>query len=102
MIDFEKLKQIVEKKFIGKISQVPPKFSNIKVNGKRAHELSRKSDIDFVIIIIIIIIIIIFVIVIMWINEGNPLESTRTISQKPQRATLHRYWKMQNEGKSKK
>ncbi len=46
-IDFEKLKQIVEKKFIGKISQVPPKFSNIKVNGKRAHELSRKSNIDF-------------------------------------------------------
>ncbi len=33
-------------KFIGKISQVPPKFSAKKVNGKRAYELSREN-IDF-------------------------------------------------------
>ncbi len=45
-LDFEKLKQLINEKFIGKINQVPPKYSNIKVDGKRAHELSRKN-IDF-------------------------------------------------------
>ncbi len=46
-IDFELLTKIIEEKFKGKISQVPPKFSNIKVNGKRAHELSRSNNDDF-------------------------------------------------------
>ncbi len=32
------------KKFIGEIKQVPPKFSAIKVNGKRAYELARKGE----------------------------------------------------------
>ncbi len=30
------------KKFIGKIDQVPPEFSAIKINGKRAYEFARK------------------------------------------------------------
>ncbi len=42
----DKVKKIIEEKFIGIIKQVPPKYSNIKVNGKRAHELSR-SNIEF-------------------------------------------------------
>lgn len=33
-------------KFIGEIMQTPPKYSAIKINGKRAYELARK-DIDF-------------------------------------------------------
>ena len=33
-------------KFIGKISQIPPKYSAIKINGKKACELAR-NDIDF-------------------------------------------------------
>ncbi len=36
----------VSKKFIGKISQTPPKFSAVKINGKRAYDLARKN-IDF-------------------------------------------------------
>lgn len=30
--------------FIGDISQVPPKYSAIKINGKRAYELARKDE----------------------------------------------------------
>ena len=33
------------KKFIGKIEQIPPAFSAVKVNGKRAYELARKSEV---------------------------------------------------------
>ena len=33
-------------KFIGKISQIPPKFSSKSINGKRAYELARQN-IDF-------------------------------------------------------
>ncbi len=50
LIDFEidenELKQLVQKQFVGKIKQTPPKYSNIKVDGKRAHELSR-SNVEF-------------------------------------------------------
>ncbi|BDU67692.1 MAG: hypothetical protein TYPL_3450 [Candidatus Tyloplasma litorale] len=41
-----KLNKMIEKKFVGEILQIPPNYSNIKINGKRAHELSRKN-IDF-------------------------------------------------------
>ena len=34
------------KKFIGEIKQIPPKFSSIKVNGKRAYMLARNNE-DF-------------------------------------------------------
>ena len=30
-------------KFIGEIEQIPPKFSAIKINGKRAYDLARES-----------------------------------------------------------
>ena len=33
-------------KFIGEIDQVPPKYSAVKINGRRAYDLARK-DIDF-------------------------------------------------------
>ena len=32
------------KKFIGKLSQVPPKYSAVKVNGKRAYKLARNNQ----------------------------------------------------------
>lgn len=31
-------------KFIGEIQQIPPKYSAIKINGKRAYEYARKGD----------------------------------------------------------
>ncbi len=46
-INFSELENLINEKFKGVISQVPPKHSNIKVNGKRAHELTRKGKIDF-------------------------------------------------------
>lgn len=36
----------IEKSFLGKIKQIPPKFSAVHVNGKRAYQLSREG-IDF-------------------------------------------------------
>jgi len=38
-----KIIQIIKEKFIGKISQVPPIFSAIKINGKKAYEIARKN-----------------------------------------------------------
>ncbi|MBR0488557.1 tRNA pseudouridine(55) synthase TruB [Candidatus Saccharibacteria bacterium] len=35
--------ELVTSKFIGKISQTPPRFSAIKVNGERAYKLARKG-----------------------------------------------------------
>ena len=32
------------KKFIGKHSQVPPQYSAVKVNGKRAYKLARNNQ----------------------------------------------------------
>ncbi len=46
-VKFEDVQKLINEKFIGKISQVPPKYSNIKVDGKRAHELSRGGNTDF-------------------------------------------------------
>lgn len=37
---------IVISKFIGKITQIPPKYSAIKINGKRAYDLAR-NNIEF-------------------------------------------------------
>ncbi len=42
---FEEVKNSCNK-FLGKISQIPPKFSAKKINGKRAYELARQG-IDF-------------------------------------------------------
>ncbi len=41
----ESIKKII-KRFQGKITQVPPNFSSIKINGRRAYELARKNN-DF-------------------------------------------------------
>jgi tRNA pseudouridine55 synthase len=43
--NFEKINEVI-KNFIGKIKQKPPKFSAIKIKGKRAYELARKGK-DF-------------------------------------------------------
>ena len=40
--DENKIKEILPK-FIGKIEQVPPKYSAIKINGKRAYALAREG-----------------------------------------------------------
>jgi tRNA pseudouridine55 synthase len=41
-INFDKISEIL-KIFTGEISQLPPKFSAIKINGKRLYELARKG-----------------------------------------------------------
>lgn len=38
------IKKVVQENFTGKISQMPPKFSAKKVNGKRAYDLARKGE----------------------------------------------------------
>ena len=40
----EAIEKIIEVDFMGKILQVPPKFSAIKVNGRRAYDFSRKGE----------------------------------------------------------
>jgi len=42
---YEAIKFIIKKFFTGKIDQIPPMFSAVKINGKRAYKLARK-DID--------------------------------------------------------
>lgn len=45
-ITLEKIQEVI-KKFLGRIEQIPPKFSACKIDGKRAYELARKGkDID--------------------------------------------------------
>src|SRR5690554_3271882 len=39
----EKVKEVLQK-FVGEIKQVPPSFSAVKVNGKRAYELARVGE----------------------------------------------------------
>ena len=40
----EELVKETLKKFIGEIQQIPPTYSAIKINGKRAYEYARKGD----------------------------------------------------------
>jgi tRNA pseudouridine55 synthase len=40
----EKIQEVINRNFLGNICQVPPIYSAIKVNGKRAYELARKGD----------------------------------------------------------
>ena len=42
-IDIQKLRNVVKEKFIGKISQVPPRVSAKHVNGERAYKLARQG-----------------------------------------------------------
>lgn len=45
--DLQMLNKIIAQHFMGKIKQIPPKFSAIQVNGKRAYDLARKgADFD--------------------------------------------------------
>jgi len=40
----EEVKNVLEKHFVGNITQIPPNFSAVKINGKRAYDLARKSE----------------------------------------------------------
>ena len=40
----EAIKSTIKKYFMGNIDQTPPKFSAVKVDGKRAYELARKNE----------------------------------------------------------
>ncbi len=39
----EEIQKILEDKFTGKIDQIPPKYSALKINGKRAYDLARQG-----------------------------------------------------------
>lgn len=36
--------KLIEQKFLGKIQQIPPKFSAIQIDGKRAYDMARKGQ----------------------------------------------------------
>ncbi len=40
----EQIRELIAEKFLGKIAQVPPKFSAIKIAGKKAYQLARKGE----------------------------------------------------------
>lgn len=40
----EDIEAVIKEKFIGEISQIPPKYSALKINGKRAYEMARKGE----------------------------------------------------------
>ena len=40
---FENIKKVINKFFVGEISQIPPIFSAVKINGERAYKLARKN-----------------------------------------------------------
>lgn len=44
IIDENKIKAIIKEKFIGRQQQVPPKYSALKINGKRAYEKAREGE----------------------------------------------------------
>ncbi len=39
----EKLKNVISEKFMGEIEQLPPMYSAVKINGKKAYEYARKG-----------------------------------------------------------
>jgi len=43
-VSLDLIKKVVQEKFVGKINQMPPKFSAKKVDGKRAYDLARKGE----------------------------------------------------------
>lgn len=43
MVTREKLEEVIKNKFLGEIEQIPPMFSAIRIDGKRAYELARKG-----------------------------------------------------------
>ncbi len=40
----EEIQKILEDRFTSKIEQIPPKYSALKIDGKRAYELARKGE----------------------------------------------------------
>ena len=42
--DIAEIKQTIKEYFTGNIDQIPPIFSAVKVNGKRAYQLARKNE----------------------------------------------------------
>ncbi|MFH1284427.1 MAG: tRNA pseudouridine(55) synthase TruB [Candidatus Peregrinibacteria bacterium] len=38
------IERIIEKSFLGEISQMPPKFSALKIEGRRAYDMARKGE----------------------------------------------------------
>lgn len=45
ILDKEKIEKILKEKFSGKISQIPPKYSALKIAGKRAYDLARQGKV---------------------------------------------------------
>ena len=45
-LDLSKIKEIIKQKFLGEIMQLPPRYSALKINGKRAYDLAR-SGVEF-------------------------------------------------------
>jgi len=43
-VTLDMIKKVVQENFVGKISQMPPKFSAKKVDGQRAYDLARKGE----------------------------------------------------------
>ena len=41
--DLETVEKVISENFLGKISQIPPKFSALKINGKRSYDLARQG-----------------------------------------------------------
>ncbi len=39
-----KLEEILQNNFLGSIEQIPPQFSAVKIDGKRAYDLARKNE----------------------------------------------------------
>lgn len=42
-VDYDKIKKVTNE-FLGEIEQIPPTYSAIKINGRRAYELARKGE----------------------------------------------------------
>lgn len=40
----EELEKVIQKSFLGKIQQVPPKYSALKINGQKAYDLARRGE----------------------------------------------------------
>ena len=43
-ISLEKIEDIINRNFVWKITQIPPKYSAIRIDGKRAYEMARKWE----------------------------------------------------------
>ena len=45
-VSLDEIKKVIDAKFVGEIEQVPPKYSALKINGKKAYEMARAGE-DF-------------------------------------------------------